>query len=165
MLREIAKWLKLCRQNFAKAKKFSLFLKNFLIFGCSMLIGQRLMNSFLSICLSVRPSITKFSQGWIIRPKMRFFTILLKLDHVFLKFGCHDSLQQCLTSSRGKTHEKIFRAQIWAKQTKTRPEVSFFCYFLKFQSLVFLDIAQDLSLGQCLTYSRPETSKRNFGTN
>ena len=37
-----------------------------------------------------------------------------------------------------------------------------FWLFLKFASLVFLDIAQDCSLGQCLTSSRAETSKKNL---
>ena len=31
--------------------------------------------------------------------------------------------------------------------------------------LVFLDIEQDCSLGQCLTYSRTETSKKICGPN
>ena len=35
-----------------------------------------------------------------------------------------------------------------------------FCYFLKVASLVFLDIAQNCILGQCLTSSRAETSKK-----
>ena len=34
-----------------------------------------------------------------------------------------------------------------------------FCRFLKVASLLFLDIAQEFSLGQCLTSSRGETSK------
>ena len=33
---------------------------------------------------------------------------------------------------------------------------------LKFASLLFLDIAQDSSLGQCLASSRAETSKKNL---
>ena len=33
---------------------------------------------------------------------------------------------------------------------------------LKFASLLFLDIAQDSSLGQCLASSRAETSKKKF---
>ena len=37
-----------------------------------------------------------------------------------------------------------------------------FCDVLKVASLVFLDIAQDCSLGQCLTSSRAETSKIFF---
>ena len=35
-----------------------------------------------------------------------------------------------------------------------------FCHFLEVASLVFLDIAQDYSLGQYLTSSRAETSKK-----
>ena len=38
-------------------------------------------------------------------------------------------------------------------------KLGFFCYFLKFASLVFLDIAQDCSLGQYLTSSRAETTQ------
>ena len=34
-----------------------------------------------------------------------------------------------------------------------------FWHFLKVASLVFLDIAEDCSLGQCLTFSRAETSE------
>ena len=37
-----------------------------------------------------------------------------------------------------------------------------FCHFLKVASLVFLDIAQDCSLGQCLTSSRAETLNTKF---
>ena len=37
-----------------------------------------------------------------------------------------------------------------------------FCNFLKVALLVFIDIAQDCSLGQCLTSSRAETSKKNL---
>ena len=37
-----------------------------------------------------------------------------------------------------------------------------FGYFIKFGSLVYLDIAQNFSLGQSLTSSRAETSKTNF---
>ena len=37
-----------------------------------------------------------------------------------------------------------------------------FRHFLKLASLVFLDIAQDCSLGQCLTSTRAETSEKNF---
>ena len=44
-----------------------------------------------------------------------------------------------------------------------------FCFhFLKVASLVFLDIAQDCSLGQCLTSSRaepPPQKKKNWGPN
>ena len=37
-----------------------------------------------------------------------------------------------------------------------------FCHFFEVASLIFLDIAQDCSLGQCVTSSRAETSKKNL---
>ena len=40
-----------------------------------------------------------------------------------------------------------------------------FCHFLKVTSLYFFDIAQDCSLGQCLTSRGAETSKKNCGRN
>ena len=45
---------------------------------------------------------------------------------VFLEIAYNDSLQQCLTTSRGKTRKKKLRAQIWAKQAKIRPKIRFF---------------------------------------
>ena len=52
--------------------------------------------------------------------------------------------------SKVQVHRSFSRKKIWGT------EISFFCHFLKFASLVFLDIAQDCSLGQCLTSSRAE---------
>ena len=60
---------------------------------------------------------------------------------LFSKFG---SLV-CLTNSRGKIH--------WLQNYG-------FCHFLKVPLLVFLDIAQNCSLGHCLTARRAETSKK-----
>ena len=62
-----------------------------------------------------------------------------------------DSLEHGLTTSRGNSHEKSFGAPRWVRNLG-------FCHFLKVASLVFLDIAKDCSLGQCLTSSRAETS-------
>ena len=45
----------------------------------------------------------------------------------FIEIAYSGSLQQCLRSSRGKTHEKNFWAQIW---TKIRPEIRSFTIFL-----------------------------------
>ena len=38
-----------------------------------------------------------------------------------------------------------------------------FCHFLEFGSLVFLDIAYNDSLKQCLTSSKCKTHEKNFG--
>ena len=37
-----------------------------------------------------------------------------------------------------------------------------FHYFLKFESLVFLEIAYNYSLQQCIIFSRGKTHKKNF---
>ena len=94
--------------------------------------------------LSACPSVTKFSQDWIIsffwyftlryqgiiikwfggpnlgptgihRFQNEVFAIFLSLDYnFFLEIPYIDSLRQCLTSSKGKTHEKILGAS-WLK--------------------------------------------------
>ena len=73
----------------------------------------------------------------------------------------NDSLQQCLTFSRGKVHEKKFWALIWTKGAKIGPK-TVFCHFLRFGSLVFLEISCNYSLQQCLTTSRGKTHQKNF---
>ena len=93
-------------------------------------------------------------------PKTSFFCHFLQFGSlVFLEIAQDDSLEQYLTTSRGKTCKKNWGGQIWAKQTKIRSKISFFCHFLKFGSLVFLQIAQDDSLEHCLTTSRGKTCK------
>ena len=73
------------------------------------------------------------------KPKMRFFAIFLSSDHTLpLKLNIAYSLQQCLISSREKTHEKNLGAQIWAKLAKIGSEIWFFCHFVKSELLFFL---------------------------
>ena len=87
--------------------------------------------------------------------ELGFLSFFVFVPLVFLEIAQDDSLELCLTISRGKTLGKmsgdsnLFRNQ-------------FFCHFLKVASLNFLDIAQDRSLGQCLASSRAETSKKHF---
>ena len=45
---------------------------------------------------------------------------------------------------------------------QNRAENLFFCYSSKFRSVVFLDIAQDCSLGQCLKSRRNENVEMIF---
>ena len=54
--------------------------------------------------------------------------------------------------------EKISGAPNWVQNLS-------FCHFLKVASLVFLDIAVNCILGQRLTSSRAETSKKNCDSN
>ena len=80
---------------------------------------------------------------------------------IFLEISYNNGLQQFLTFFyflvEVKPTKNIFGAQIWAKWAKICPEISFFCYFLKFGSLVFLEIPYNDSLQQCLTSSGGKT--------
>ena len=60
---------------------------------------------------------------------------------VFLEIAYNYSLQQFETSSRGKTHEKEFLDQIWAKTRQILAQNYIFYLFFNFGPLVFLDIA------------------------
>ena len=51
-------------------------------------------------------------------------------------------------------YEKKFWTLIWSKGAKIGPKIRFFCYFLKFGSVIFLEIAYNDSLQQCLAFSR-----------
>ena len=53
-------------------------------------------------------------------------------------------------------------AQIWSKGAKISPETRFFYHFLKFGSLVFLEITYNDSLQKCLTCIRGENHENNF---
>ena len=72
-------------------------------------------------------------------------------------------MQQCLTFSWGKICKIIFRVQIWAKGVKIGPKTRCFCHFHKFGFLVFLEIAYNDSLQQCITSSRDKIHKKFFG--
>ena len=113
-------------------------------FGGSTLVGQCPMKSLssvrLSVCLSVRPSVTKVSQDWIIS----FFwycTLYLVTDKArSLKKKCGGPSFR--PTGLNQVQNEIFR--------------------LSFQICIvsFLDISQDCSLGWSLTSSRDETSKK-----
>ena len=65
-----------------------------------------------------------------IRPKNEVFRYFLEFGSLaFLEIAYNNSLQQCLTPSRGKTHEKNFGTKIWVKRTKIEPEIRFFAIF------------------------------------
>ena len=55
--------------------------------------------------------------------------------------------------------------RIWAKVAKVWPDTSFFfSHFLKFGSLVFLEIAYNNSLQQYLTSNRGKTYAKKIGS-
>ena len=96
-----------------------------------------------------------------IGPETRFFAIFSSLVNQF-SLKLH-SMKACNNVQHGdKIHEKIGGTQIWSKVAKIGPETRFFSHFLKFGSLVFLEIAYNHSLQQCLTY-RNKIHKKNFG--
>ena len=79
------------------------------------------------------------AKGSKIGLETRFFCHFLKFGSlVFLEIAYSDSLQQCITTRRGKTHEKIFGDQLWIKTDQNQAQNLFFCHFLKFGSLVSL---------------------------
>ena len=85
-------------------------------------------------------------------------------SYVFLEIESKDSLRQCLTSNRGKTHEKKFGAQVWVKWTKIGLKISFF--FVIFSSLVHqisFKLHKMIGWNYCLTTSRGKTHKKHFG--
>ena len=62
-------------------------------------------------------------------PDSKFFCQFLKFGSlVFPEIAYNDSLQQCLTSSKCKTHKKI-GVQIWAKGAKIEPKTRFLAIF------------------------------------
>ena len=85
-------------------------------------------------------------------PKLGFSYFLKFGSLVFLEITYNDRLQQCLTSRRGKTHEKKkFWNQIWAKnEPKSGPQL----FFLPFFQVWFISFPLNYigcSLEYCLT--------------
>ena len=95
-------------------------------------------------------------------PKLVFCYFIKFASLVFCEITCGDSLQQCLTSNKSKTHKKIFGAQIWIKQAKIVPKIIFFYHFLKFSCLVFFEITYNDRLQQCLTCRQSKTHKKKW---
>ena len=77
----------------------------------------------------------------------------------FLEIAFSDSIQQCLTLSRGKTHKEILGGKSFGPK---EPQNSFFLSFSKFSWLVLLKIAYSGSLQQWLSSSRNKTHKKTF---
>ena len=67
-------------------------------------------------------------------------------------------MKQCLTTSRDNGYEKSFRdPQLCAKLGCLH-----FLMPFSLASIIFIDIAQDCSLGHCLKSGGAETSKKDF---
>ena len=101
-------------------KSIPIFLNQFLIsmnFGLSTLVGQRPMKSLLSVCLSICLSV---------RPSLSFlkFGSLAFSDNVY-----DDSWPRYLVTCRARFLKKRMAVQIWTKWTKIRPKTRFFAIF------------------------------------
>ena len=63
-------------------------------------------------------------------PKLGVFCHFLEFGSlVILEIIISDSLQQCPTTSRGKTRKKNLGSQIWTKWAKISPKIRFFVIF------------------------------------
>ena len=124
-------------------------LLNYSNFERSTLVGQR--NSTLvlwnhsrpSVCLSVCPSVIKFSQDWII------------------SFFWYCTWWYLVTEKARFLIEKKIYGPNLGLTGLNQAHNEFFLPFLKF-GLVFLEIACNDSLPQCLTSSRDKTLEKNF---
>ena len=72
-------------------------------------------------------------------------------------------MQECLTFSGGKIHQKNWGPKFGPKLPKSVPKLGF-CHFLKFSALFFLEIAYSDSLQQCITSSKGKTYKNVWGS-
>ena len=81
----------------------------------------------------------------------------------FLEIAYNDSLQQCITSSIGKAHEKnLWEPNLGQNGPKPGPKLVFLP-FSQVSFISFLLIAYDDSLEHCLTTSRDKTHQKNLG--
>ena len=59
--------------------------------------------------------------------------------------------------------KKNWRPEIGPNGSKSGSKLVFFCHFLRFGSLVFIEIAYNDSLHQCITSSRVKAHEKNLG--
>ena len=125
----------------------TIFCKDKLIpIGPLTLVGQHPMKLPFS---SVPLPITKLSQDWIIS----FFLILYMI------------IADIYSLTEPNFWKTNLATRIWAIWTKIGSKM-FFCHFLRFSSLIFLEITYNASLQQCLTSSRDKIhGKKCWGSN
>ena len=98
-----------------------------------------------SVCLSFHPSVTKFSQDWIIS----FFLIL------YMMIAYHGFSWLAKPDFFWGGGEKKMAARIWVQN-------EFFCDFIEFGSYIFLEITYNDSLQPFLTSTWGKTYDKNF---
>ena len=95
--------------------------------------------------------------------KTRFFAIFSSFFHQFsLKLHTMRAYSNVKHLIAVKSTKKIFGPKFGPKGAKSGLKIGFF-HFLKFGSLVFLEIAYNDNLEQCLTTSRGKTSQKFSG--
>ena len=80
---------------------------------------------FLGIVgLNLGPTGLNQDQNEVFRQFLEFGSL------VFLEIACNDTLQQCLTSSNGKTHEKKnWESKFGPKEPKSDPKLVFLSFY------------------------------------
>ena len=119
-------------------------------FGHSMFVGQHPMESLLSVCPPVCPSI---------HSSLSF----LKIGLVGFSDIAHDyNYPWHLVTDWARFLKKKFDSRNLGQIGKNQVQNKVFSHSLKFGSLVFLDVAYNDSLQQCLTSSRGKIHEKNF---
>ena len=82
---------------------------------------------------------------------------------VFVEIVYNDSLQQCLTSTRGETYEKRFGTQIGPNESKSDQTSQNYVFrnFLKFGLLVLREIAYNRNLQQFMKLTEKKLGAQN----
>ena len=130
-----------------KTLKVKMYTFPILIFRRSTLVGQHPIKSLLFVCPSVRLSLSFLKFGSL----------------VFSDIVLDDSWPWYLVSDGARFLGKKNRPEFRSNGQKWDPRLGFFCYFLKFGSLVFFEIEYNHSLQQCLTSSRGKIHKIFLG--
>ena len=134
---------KICVQNFGQMDQNptqNQVFCNFLKFGSLVFLEIRYNDRLQQCSKSSRGATYRKKFGERIWGKMgqnqaqnQVFCHFLKFGSLdFLEIAYTDTLQQCITSSRAKTYQIIFRKQIWCKTSQNLAQNQVFGFFLKF---------------------------------
>ena len=101
-------------------------------------------------------------QNWV---QNQIFCYFLKFGSlVFLESTNSDSLQQYLTSSRGKIHEKNLQGPNLGERGQSQAQNQVFAiYSSLFHQFSLNEITYSDNLQQCIISSRRKTNKKKFG--
>ena len=141
-VKSMEKKKKIGTPNFGQVRPKTRFFCHFLKFGSLVFLGKEYNDSLQQF---LTPSGVKIHKK-IFGAKTSFFFFFAFSQVWFISFPCNCiqcSLQQYITSNRGKTCKRNF---LGPNLDQNQAQNQVFDHFLKFSSLVFLKIAQDDSL-------------------